>query len=385
MKSVMLLFGTRPEAIKMAPIVRELKRHGEGFRPITCVTAQHRQMLDQVLNVFGLEPDYDLDLMRDNQTLASLTSLVLDHVTEVMRKERPDVVLVQGDTTTAMASALAAFYQQIPVGHVEAGLRTGLRYRPFPEEINRRLVSELATYHFAPTMTAAEALLAEGIPAADIRVTGNTVIDALQEMVKFPHPSPLPPLPATDRLILLTAHRRENFGSPLEDVCAAVLEVVARYSDVHFAYPVHLNPRVQSVVRERLSDHPRIHLLPPLDYLDFLQVMKQAFLVWTDSGGIQEEAPALGKPVLVLRSETERPEAVSAGTVKLVGTDAARIVAETRLLLDRQTEYQRMAQSVSPYGDGHAAERIVRALNDEQPVGERVDSESRESVGAVKA
>lgn len=368
MTKVMLLFGTRPEAIKVAPLLRELRRRGDGVTPVTVVTAQHRQMLDQVLGVFGLEPDYDLNLMRDNQTLASLTSLVLERVTEVLAQERPDVVLVQGDTTTAMAAALAAFYQQIPVGHVEAGLRTGLRYRPFPEEINRRLVSELATYHFAPTTTAAQALRAEGIPASDVYVTGNTVIDALRQMADYPHAGPLPPLPDGHRLILLTAHRRENFGHPLEDICAAVLDVVGRYPDVEIAYPVHLNPRVQSVVQERLQGQPRIHLLPPLDYLDFLQVMKQAYLVLTDSGGIQEEAPALGKPVLVLRTETERPEAVAAGTVKLVGTDVGRIIAETRVLLDDAGAYQRMAQAVSPYGDGHAAERIVDVILGE-PIG----------------
>lgn len=361
MTKVMLLFGTRPEAIKMAPIIRELRSRGSGVETVTCVTAQHRQMLDQVLGIFGIEPDIDLNLMRDNQTLASLTSLVLDSVTEVLQQEHPDVVLVQGDTTTAMAAALAAFYQQVSVGHVEAGLRTGLRYRPFPEEINRRIVSELATFHFAPTSTAAQALLAEGIPAADVHVTGNTVIDALYQMLEYPHPSPLPPIADDHRLILVTAHRRENFGQPLEDICTSILEIVRRYPEVEFAYPVHLNPRVQSVVQKRLQ-HPRIHLLKPLDYLDFLQVMRQSYLVLTDSGGIQEEAPALGKPVLVLRTETERPEAVAAGTVKLVGTEVGQVVGEACLLLDDAREYQVMAQAVSPYGDGHAAERIVNII-----------------------
>lgn len=362
MTRVMIFFGTRPEAIKVAPIISEIDRRGDGMQVVTCVTAQHRQMLDQVLRIFELVPDYDLDLMRDNQTLTSLTSAVLEGVTQVLRDARPDIVLVQGDTTTAMAAALAAFYQQIPVGHVEAGLRTGLRYRPFPEEINRRLVSELANYHFAPTTTAAKALFAEGIPESDVYVTGNTVIDALQVMSAYPHQGPLGSLPDGHRLILLTAHRRENFGQPLEDICTSVLDIVNRYSDVEFAYPVHLNPRVQAVVGDRLQGHPRIHLLPPLDYLSFLQLMKQAFLVLTDSGGIQEEAPALGKPVLVLRTETERPEAVAAGTVRLVGTNSDRIISETRVLLDDQEEYQRMAQAVSPYGDGHAAERIVDIL-----------------------
>lgn len=364
MTRVLLLFGTRPEAIKMAPIKSELDRRVNQADAVTCVTAQHRQMLDQVLDVFRIQPDFDLDLMRENQTLASLTGLVLDRVTRVLAEVQPDVVLVQGDTTTAMAGALASFYQQIPVGHVEAGLRTGLRYRPFPEEINRRLISELANDHFAPTATAADALLAEGIAASDIYITGNTVIDALREMVDYPHPSPLPPISDEHRLILVTAHRRENFGQPLEDICTALLEITGRHSDVEVAYPVHLNPRVQAVVRNRLQGNPRIHLLPPLDYLDFLQVLKRSYLVLTDSGGIQEEAPAIGKPVLVLRSETERPEAVTAGTVRLVGTDLARIVGETEQLLNDSTEYLKMARAVSPYGDGHAAERIVDMILD---------------------
>ncbi len=362
MTRVLVIFGTRPEAIKMAPIVRELSRRGDLAEAVTCVSAQHRQMLDQVLDVFAIRPDFDLDLMRESQTLASLTSLVLERVTRVLTEVLPDVVLVQGDTTTAMAGALASFYQQIPVGHVEAGLRTGLRYRPFPEEINRRLISELANYHFAPTATAADALLAEGIPPADIYITGNTVIDALMGMADYPHPSPLPSIPEEHRLILVTAHRRENFGQPLEEICSALLEVTCRHPDVEIAYPVHLNPRVQSVARSRLAGNPRVHLLQPLDYLDFLQLLKRCYLVLTDSGGIQEEAPALGKPVLVLRSETERPEAVAAGTVRLVGTDGARIVDETERLLNDSTEYLKMAHAVSPYGDGHAAERIVDVI-----------------------
>lgn len=363
MTRVLVLFGTRPEAIKMAPIIRELgRRRGSGAEAVTCVTAQHRQMLDQVLGAFAIQPDIDLDLMRESQTLASLTGLILDRVTRVVNDVRPDIVLVQGDTTTAMAGALASFYQQIRVGHIEAGLRTGLRYRPFPEEINRRLISVLGGYHFAPTATAADALLAEGIPVADIFITGNTVIDALHQMADFPHPSPLCSVPEEHRLILVTAHRRENFGQPLEDICTALLDLVHRYSDLEIAYPVHLNPRVQSVVQTRLGGNSRIHLLPPLDYLDFLQVLKRSYLVLTDSGGIQEEAPALGKPVLVLRSETERPEAVATGTVRLVGTSLIKIVDETECLLNDSAEYLKMAQAVSPYGDGHAAERIVDVI-----------------------
>jgi len=360
-KRILLLFGTRPEAIKMAPLIRELERRPDA-EAITCVTGQHRQMLDQVLQAFNIQPDLDLNLMRENQTLALLTSLVIEKVTEVLQQTRPEIVLVQGDTTTAMAAALAAFYQQVEVGHVEAGLRTGLRYRPFPEEINRRLVSELANYHFAPTTTAVEALRNEGIPASDVYLTGNTVVDALHQMIEYRHPSPLPNIPKDRRLILLTAHRRENFGAPMEDICRAVLDVIRQYPDVDVAYPVHLNPRVQSVVQTYLAGQERVHLLPPLDYLDFLQLLKRSYFVLTDSGGIQEEAPAIGKPVLVLRTETERPEAVTAGTVKLVGPDRDRIVTESRRLLDDRVEYERMAHAVSPYGDGHAAERIVDIL-----------------------
>jgi UDP-N-acetylglucosamine 2-epimerase (non-hydrolysing) len=363
MLRVMLVFGTRPEAIKMAPIIRAAQSAGAGIDAVTCVTGQHRQMLDQVLGVFGIRPDLDLNLMTENQTLASLTEQAVGRVSEVVRGVRPDLLLVQGDTTTAMAAALAAFYAQVAVGHVEAGLRTGRRYRPFPEEINRRLISVLASLHFAPTVTAAAALRAEGIPDTDVHVTGNTVVDALEYAVRVAPVGVRPYIQeGGQRLILVTAHRRENFGPPLDEICHALLDL-ARRPDVTIVYPVHLNPNVQGPVRRWLADHPRIHLLPPQDYLGFVRLLRDCDLVLTDSGGIQEEAPALGKPVLVLRDETERPEAVAAGTVLVVGTDRERIVRETERLLDEPAAYRAMAHAVSPYGDGHAAERIIRIIS----------------------
>ncbi len=385
MLKVLSIFGTRPEAIKMAPVVRELKKHPSQIEAVVCVTAQHRQMLDQVLALFKIEPDIDLDLMEDDQTPASLTARAMADLTQVLREVQPDLVLVQGDTTTAMVAALAAFYQKIPVGHVEAGLRTHNRYYPFPEEINRRLISVLATYHFAPTRSAAEALRAEGIPEDVIFVTGNTVIDALLWVVSQPPSrqtrallqrlgiaqgaeeqgnrgagvnSPLHPCTSAP-LLLVTAHRRENFGQPLKNICLALRELVRRNPDVQIVYPVHMNPHVRGPVYRLLNNHERIHLLDPLPYEPFAYLMKHTYLVLTDSGGIQEEAPALGKPVLVMRRETERPEAVEAGTVKIVGTDTETIVAETERLLYDRREYERMARAISPYGDGHAAERIV--------------------------
>lgn len=355
----LLIFGTRPEAIKMAPVVLEMRRREGLAEAVTCVTAQHRQMLDQVLEVFGIRPDFDLNLMAENQTLSSLTAEVLEGVTDVLKRVKPDIVLVQGDTTTAMAAALAGFYQQVPIGHVEAGLRTGLRYRPFPEEMNRRLISALASFHFAPTRTAAAALVAEGVSDGDIYITGNTVVDALLQAVEFQCEVPLQRIANDGRLILVTAHRRENFGKPLEDICMALAQIVRNNPDVEIVYPVHLNPNVQSMVYRLIGANPRIHLIPPVEYQGFVHLLKRAYLVLTDSGGIQEEAPALGKPVLVLRNETERPEAVEAGTVRVVGTATARIVAETERLLNDPAEYLMMAQATSPYGDGHAAERIV--------------------------
>ncbi len=359
---VLVIFGTRPEAIKMAPIVAELRRRSAEAEVVVCVTGQHRQMLDQILQVFEIHPDFDLGLMSHNQALSSLTARALEAVTKVIQQVQPSFILVQGDTTTAMAGALAGFYEKIPVGHVEAGLRTGIRYYPFPEEINRRLISVMTTLHFAPTRTAAAALTAEGISQSDIYVTGNTVVDALQQVAARDSQRPLPCSLQGGRLILVTAHRRENFGAPLQGICEALLDIADTYSDVEIVYPVHLNPNVQSTVRSTLSGHPRIHLLPPLDYLDFVQLLKRAHLVLTDSGGIQEEAPTFGIPVLVLRNETERPEGVEAGTARIVGTNRQEIVTTARHLLDNPRAYAAMASAVSPYGDGHAAERIVDVI-----------------------
>ncbi len=386
---VLSVFGTRPEAVKMAPVVQELARTS-GIAPLICVTAQHRQMLDQVLSLFNLHPDIDLDLMRPNQSLAELTATIFTHLDPVLADVKPDWILVQGDTTTVMAAALAAFYRGIRVGHVEAGLRTANKWQPFPEEINRRVASVAADLHFAPTEWSRQNLLRENIPAEQIIVTGNPVIDALQAVASLPTtpeiielftrigiplnpvspplsliPSPLPSINpgASPRLLLVTAHRRENFGQPLEDICTALESLAHIYADtLRIAYPVHLNPNVQEPVYRRLSSIPNIHLLPPLDYLPMVHFMKRSTLVLTDSGGLQEEAPGLGVPVLVMRQVTERPEGVEAGTVRLVGTDPQRIVAETRRLLDDPQAHAAMAQAINPYGDGHAAPRIVQAL-----------------------
>jgi len=363
---VLCVFGTRPEAIKMAPVVKELRKHPNHFETKVCVTAQHREMLDQVLELFDIRPDYDLNVMQENQSLAQVTANVLNRLDPVIVKEKPDWVLVQGDTTTAMAAALVAFYHRVKIGHVEAGLRTWNKFHPFPEEINRKIADSLCDLHFAPTETARRNLLREGIDGASILTTGNTVIDALWEVVERPYQwrdGPLASVPHNGRLILVTAHRRENFGQPLENICEALKKIAAAYDDVHVVYPVHLNPNVQRAAHSLLGDVPNITLLGPLDYLPLVQLMKRAYLVLTDSGGLQEEAPGLGKPVLVLREVTERPEAVEAGTVKVVGTEMQTIVRETARLLDEPAEYERMARAVNPYGDGHASERIVRALN----------------------
>ena len=349
----------------MAPVVRELEKHPNRIASRVCVTAQHREMLDQVLGVFDIEPDIDLDLMQSGQTLPELTARVILGVSRVLEQEQPDCVLVQGDTTTVMATALAAFYQQIPVGHVEAGLRTRDRYSPFPEEMNRRIADALTTFYFAPTQTAADALRREGVADDDIYVTGNTVIDALLWTVHQPEPPEIANLLATldgRRLILVTAHRRENFGAPFEQICLGLREVARRNPDIAIVYPVHLNPNVQYPVYRILSGEERICLLDPLPYVSFAHLMKRADIVLTDSGGIQEEAPALGKPVLVMRRETERPEAIEAGTAKLVGPDAEAIVRETERLLYNEGVYRQMANAISPYGDGHAAGRIVQVL-----------------------
>jgi UDP-N-acetylglucosamine 2-epimerase len=368
---VLSVFGTRPEAVKMAPVVRELAAR-PGVRSVVCVTAQHREMLDQVLDTFAIRPDYDLGLMRERQDLAQLAAGALTALSPVLDEVRPDAVLVQGDTTTALAAALAAFYRRVPVGHVEAGLRTGDRYSPFPEEINRRVVGVVATWHFAPTERAARALRAEGVDPGDIFVTGNTVVDALLAVVRErPEAAPaIPGLNGRERLVLVTAHRRENFGAPLEGICAALRTLVERHEDLRIVYPVHLNPAVQEPVRRLLADHPRIALLPPLDYAPFAHLIRRADLILTDSGGIQEEAPAFGTPVLVLRRDTERPEAIEAGTARLVGTDPAAIVAEAGRLLDDPAAYAAMARAGNPFGDGTAARRIVDILLERLGVGD---------------
>jgi UDP-N-acetylglucosamine 2-epimerase (non-hydrolysing) len=363
---VLSVFGTRPEAIKMAPVVKALETHSERVEARVCVTAQHRQILDQVLDLFDIEPDYDLDIMLENQSLAQVTASVFTRLDAVLAAEDPDWVLVQGDTTTVMAASVAAFYRRVKVGHVEAGLRTGDKHHPFPEEINRRVAGVVADLHFAPTAWARDNLLKEGAPPETIRVTGNPVIDALLNVAARPYDpdtGPLAGLPWDRRILLVTAHRRENFGRPLEDICAALIEIARRYpNDVHIVYPVHPNPNVQRPVYSLLDGVSNISLLTALDYLPMVYLMKHCTLVLTDSGGIQEEAPGLGKPVLVLREKTERPEGVEAGTVRLVGTRAEIVVTEACRLLDDPAAYRQMAQAVNPYGDGHAADYIVNAL-----------------------
>ncbi len=361
---VLSVFGTRPEAIKLAPVVRQLAAT-PTIESRVCVTAQHREMLDQVLSLFDITPHHDLDVMRPNQSLAEVTSRVLTGLDGVLREETPDWVLVQGDTTTAMAAALASFYHGIRVGHVEAGLRTGNKRHPFPEEINRRIVSVVGDLHFAPTEVARRNLLKEGIAAETIVVTGNPVIDALLEVAEGAYvwdDGPLAVVPRDRRIVLVTAHRRENFGQPIRDICAALRGVVDRHPDVRVVYPVHLNPNIQGPVYELLGGVAHVTLLPPLDYLPLVHLMKAATIVLTDSGGLQEEAPSLGKPVLVMRETTERPEAVDAGTARLVGTDTQRIMAEVSRLLDDAEAYEDMARAVNPYGDGRARYRIVDAL-----------------------
>ena len=379
---VLSVFGTRPEAVKMAPVVQALSATPQ-VESLVCVTAQHRQMLDQVLGLFNILPDVDLNLMQPDQSLASLTAEIFTHLDPVLGRIRPDWILVQGDTTTVMASSLAAYYRRIRVGHVEAGLRTADKWQPFPEEINRRMASVIADLHFAPTEWARQNLLRENIPSQHIVVTGNPVIDALQSVVKLPptvevlelfhcidlpyqpYPSQQRSTPGSPRLILVTAHRRENFGQPLEQICDALKAISQTYQDkVRIVYPVHLNPNVQEPVHRILDGLSNISLLDPLDYLPMVQLMRHASLVLTDSGGLQEEAPAFGVPVLVMRQVTERPEGVQAGTVKLVGTDHDAIVSQARILLDDPDAYASMAQAINPYGDGKAAPRIVRALLD---------------------
>jgi UDP-N-acetylglucosamine 2-epimerase (non-hydrolysing) len=357
---VLCIVGTRPEAVKMAPVILALRR--EPWAAVRVLaTAQHRQMLDQVLRVFAITPDLDLDIMEPNQTLPTLTARLLTSLDASLAQEQPDVVLVQGDTTTVLATALACFYRRVPCGHVEAGLRTRDFANPYPEEMNRVVAGRLATLHFSPTEEARRNLLADGIADSIIHVTGNTVIDALLDVASRPADVGVA-LDSSKRLLLVTAHRRESFGEPLLELCRALLTLADRHQDIQILYPVHLNPNVADVVRAQLGTHPRIVLCPPLDYAPFVAALKRSYLVLTDSGGVQEEAPALAKPVLVLRDETERPEAVGAGVVKIVGMHADRIVEETDRLLTDAAAYAAMARGVSPYGDGHAAQRIVGIL-----------------------
>jgi UDP-N-acetylglucosamine 2-epimerase (non-hydrolysing) len=364
MLEIWVVLGTRPEAIKMAPVIRALRQHPGAFRCRVVVTAQHRDMLDQVMRAFALVPDCDLDIMTEDQDLIDITSRVLTGLRRCFALERPDLVLVHGDTTTTLAAALASFYHRIPVGHVEAGLRTRQHDSPFPEEMNRHLTGVLARVHFAPTAGACRNLLAEGVPRADIVIAGNTAIDAVLLRLAELGPAPIgaPTFASNRRGILVTAHRRENFGEGIKNICEALREIALLHPDVHVIYPVHQNPNVRGPAHRILGDVPGVSLLPPLDYDAFIRLMAEAELILTDSGGIQEEAPSLGKPVLVLREVTERPEAIEAGTGKLVGARRESIVQTTLRLLEDREEYLRMARAVNPYGDGHAAERIVAAL-----------------------
>ena len=381
-KKIMLVFGTRPEAIKMAPLVKEFLRYPEKFETVVCVTGQHREMLDQVLRIFDIQPDYDLNIMKQGQDLYDVTARVLVGMRNVLRKVLPDVVLVHGDTTTSTAAALAAFYQQIPVGHIEAGLRTHDIYSPWPEEMNRQITSRIATYHFSPTPLSTQNLLAEGIKEEQIVVTGNTVIDALYRVVDHIKKNlkldaelesllkqagyDVTRLKEGKKLVLITGHRRENFGEGFVHICTAIKDLTKKYPDVDFVYPMHLNPNVRKPIHEVFEDNlsglGNMFFIEPLEYLSFVYLMEKSNIVLTDSGGIQEEAPGLGKPVLVMRDTTERPEALEAGTVKLVGTSYDKIVNEVSALLENQDYYNKMSKAINPYGDGKACGRICTAL-----------------------
>ncbi|MCG3084849.1 UDP-N-acetylglucosamine 2-epimerase (non-hydrolyzing) [Anoxybacillus sp. LAT_35] len=360
-RKVMTIFGTRPEAIKMAPLVLELQKY-EDIESIVTVTAQHRQMLDQVLDIFGIQPHYDLNIMKERQTLVDITTRALAGLDDVMKKVQPDIVLVHGDTTTTFVASLAAFYNQIAVGHVEAGLRTWNKYSPFPEEVNRQLTGVLADLHFAPTAKAAENLRAENKPEQSIFITGNTAIDALKTTVREAYTHPILQKVAGGRMILLTAHRRENLGEPMRNMFRAVKRLVEDYDDVQVVYPVHLNPVVRELANDILGNDERIHLIEPLDVIDFHNFAARAHIILTDSGGVQEEAPSLGVPVLVLRDTTERPEGIDAGTLKLAGTDEQTIYALASELLTDERAYEQMAKASNPYGDGWASKRIVEAI-----------------------
>ncbi|RRN74975.1 UDP-N-acetylglucosamine 2-epimerase (non-hydrolyzing) [Peribacillus simplex] len=358
---VMTIFGTRPEAVKMAPLVLEFQKHPEYFKPIVAVTAQHRQMLDQVLELFSIQPDYDLNIMKERQTLADITTRALNGLDSVMKEAKPDIVLVHGDTTTTFVASLAAFYNQIVIGHVEAGLRTWNKYSPYPEEMNRQLTGTMADLHFAPTSKAEENLLNEN-KKDNIFVTGNTATDALKTTVRSTYSHPVLNGLGEDRLILLTAHRRENLGEPMRNIFRAVKRIIAEHEDVQVVYPVHLNPLVQELATEILGDDPRVHLIEPLDVLDFHNFASRAYLILTDSGGIQEEAPSLGVPVLVLRDTTERPEGIAAGTLRLSGTDEQTIFNMAHELLTNRGEHEKMSKASNPYGDGNASVRIAEAI-----------------------
>lgn len=385
MKKIMLVFGTRPEAIKMAPLVKECQKKSESFETIVCVTGQHREMLDQVLTLFEIKPDYDLNIMKQGQDLYDVTARVLVGMRDVLKKARPDVVLVHGDTTTSTAAALAAFYQQIPVGHVEAGLRTHNIYSPWPEEMNRQITGRIATYHFAPTPLSKQNLLTEGVKEEQIYVTGNTVIDALYMVVdKIKKNKELDAelegllkqagydvnrLLGEKKLVLITGHRRENFGDGFIHMCTAIKDLTQKYPDVDFVYPMHLNPNVRKPIHEvfgeDLSNLGNMFFIEPLEYLSFVYLMEKSTIVLTDSGGIQEEAPGLGKPVLVMRDTTERPEALEAGTVKLVGTDYEKIISEVSALLNNEDYYEKMSMAINPYGDGRTCHKICNILADQ--------------------
>lgn len=360
---VMTVFGTRPEAIKMAPLVLELQKQSQRFEAITTVSAQHREMLDQVLDIFHIKPDYDLNIMHARQTLTDITSNVLINLDKILKEAKPDIVLVHGDTTTTFAASVAAFYNQIPIGHVEAGLRTWEKYSPYPEEMNRQMTDAMTDLYFAPTNQSKANLLKENHKEDNIYITGNTAIDALKQTVdKGYHHDILDKVSPDNKLILLTMHRRENQGEPMRRVFKVIREVVESREDVEVIYPVHLSPAVQEVAKEILGNTERIHLISPLDVVDFHNLAARSYFIMTDSGGVQEEAPSLGKPVLVLRDTTERPEGVEAGTLKLVGTESEKVKEEMEELLDNDAEYQRMAQAKNPYGDGKASERILDAI-----------------------
>lgn len=366
MKKIAVIFGTRPDTIKMAPIIKELEQQTEHFQLITIATAQHRQMLDQVLDVFKIKPDYDLNIMKPSQTLATITKNTVEELDIIFEKEKPDLVLVQGDTTTTFVGSLAAFYRQIPVGHVEAGLRTNDKNNPFPEEINRRLTSTITDLHFAPTQTAKQALLAENVNPENIFVTGNTVIDALSYSVNsdyiFSSDILNHIIDQDKKIILVTMHRRENLGEPMKSACNAIKNLALIYKDYNIIFPVHLNPKVQDVAQSILGNIPNIFLIKPLDYLDFVNLMSKSYLILTDSGGVQEEGPHFGIPILVLREVTERPEAVEYGTVKLVGLDEHTIFTTADNLLNNEDEYIKMATAVNPYGDGLSAKRTIQII-----------------------